>query len=94
VTVAEAALDLLTMHATANPDKLAVIDDRPDGTRTTCRYAELEERANRLANAMLGLGIAPGDRVIWCGPNSPDVVAVGHAARKIAATAGAPTFRS
>jgi fatty-acyl-CoA synthase/long-chain acyl-CoA synthetase len=93
VTVAEAALDLLTMHATANPDKLAVIDDRPDGTRTTWRYADLEERANRLANAMLGLGIAPGDRVIWCGPNSPDVVAVGHAARKIAATAVPLNYR-
>jgi fatty-acyl-CoA synthase/long-chain acyl-CoA synthetase len=74
------APDLLTVHATANPDKTAVIDDRPDGTQTRWTYAELEERSNRLANAMLGLGVAPRDRVIWCGPNSPDVVAMGHAA--------------
>ncbi|MEN8161972.1 MAG: AMP-binding protein, partial [Myxococcota bacterium] len=89
----DAKPDLLTAHATASPDKLAVIDDRPDGTERRWRYADLEERANRLANAMLGLGIQPRDRVIWCGPNSPDVVAMGHAARKIAATAVPLNYR-
>jgi len=91
--VAEAAPDLLTLHATANPEKPAVIDDRPDGTELRWSYAELEERANRLAHALLAHGVLPRDRVVWCGPNSPDVVTIGHAARKIAATAVPLNYR-
>jgi len=87
------APDLLTLHATANPTKPAVIDDRPDGTSTQWSYAELEARANRLAHALLAHGVAPRDRVVWCGPNSPDVVAMTHAARKIAATAVPLNYR-
>src|SRR6478735_5583203 len=49
--------DFLTLYAAAQPDKPAVIDDRPDGTVTTLTYAELEDRANRLANVLLKLGI-------------------------------------
>ncbi|HEV2030423.1 MAG TPA: AMP-binding protein [Candidatus Dormibacteraeota bacterium] len=41
------------------PDRPAVID----GDRTI-RYRELDDRVNRLANAMLGSGLKPGDRVI------------------------------
>ena len=48
--------DTLSVYATSQPDKLAVIDDRPDGTVTTWTYAELEERSNRLANLLLSLG--------------------------------------
>jgi fatty-acyl-CoA synthase/long-chain acyl-CoA synthetase len=91
--VAEAAPDLLTLHATANPEKPAVIDDRPDGTLTRWSYAELEARANRLAHVLLAHGVLPRDRVVWCGPNSPDVVAMTHAARKIAATAVPLNYR-
>src|SRR5262245_31631082 len=89
----EATPDLLTLHATANPAKPAVIDDRPDGSSTRWSYAELEARANRLAHALLAAGVAPRDRVIWCGPNSPDVVAMMHAARKISATAVPLNYR-
>jgi len=91
--MADTAPDLLTLHATANPRKPAVLDDRPDGTRLRWSYAELEARANRLANALLALGVAPRDRVVWCGPNSPDVVVMTHAARKIAATAVPLNYR-
>ncbi|HXV92279.1 MAG TPA: AMP-binding protein [Pseudonocardia sp.] len=71
--------DLLTAHAAATPAKIAVVD--PDtGSRTT--YAELEEAANRLAHAFAGLGLVPGDRIVWCGPNSLPVLTVLHAARK------------
>src|SRR5688572_15323001 len=85
--------DLLTLHASANPRKPAVIDDRPDGTLLTWSYAELEERANRLANALLAHGVGARDRVIWCGPNSPGVVLMTHAARKISATAVPLNYR-
>jgi len=91
--VPDAAPDLLTLHARANPEKLAVIDDRPDGTLLSWSYAELETRANRLANVLLAHGVGPGDRVIWCGPNSPDVVTMTHAARKISATAVPLNYR-
>ena len=85
--------DLLTLHANARPDKLAVADDRQDGPVTRWSYAELNARSNRLANRMLALGIRPRDRVIWCGMNSPEVVAVTHAARKIGATAVPLNYR-
>jgi fatty-acyl-CoA synthase/long-chain acyl-CoA synthetase len=91
--VADAPPDLLTLHAAANPTKPAVIDDRPDGTRLRWSYAELEARANRLAHVLLAHGLTPGDRVIWCGPNSPDAVALSHAARKVAATAVPLNYR-
>ena len=40
------------------------------------RYVELNERANRVASALVGLGIVPGDLVVLCSPNSSDWMAV------------------
>ena len=37
--------DFLTAYADAQPDKLAVIDDRPGGDVTTLTFAELNEQA-------------------------------------------------
>src|SRR4051794_8945062 len=36
--------DVLTVYAQMQPEKIAVIDDRPDGTVTSLTYAELEQR--------------------------------------------------
>ena len=86
--------DFLTAYSITHPDKLAVIDDRPDGTVTTMTYRELNERANRLANVLLGLGARPGDtKVVWCGPNSPSIVVVINAARKLGVTAVPLNYR-
>jgi acyl-CoA synthetase (AMP-forming)/AMP-acid ligase II len=85
--------DLLTTHAQNQPDKLAVIDDRGSGEPVRWTYRELEERSNRLANALASLGIGPGDKVLWCGPNSPQVVAVINATRKLSAVAVAVNYR-
>ena len=52
--------DFLTTYAEVQPDKLAVVDDRPDGTIVRWTFAELEEQANRLANVLVGLGVGPG----------------------------------
>ena len=76
--VPDVAPDHLTVLASAVPDSIAVID--PDGPSLT--FAELEVRANRLAHGLLGLGLSPGDRIVWCGPNSVEVIVVLHAARK------------
>jgi len=85
--------DTLSVYAAAQPDKLAVIDDKPDGTIVTWTYAELEAQANRVANLLLRLGAGPGTKVLWCGPNSPQVVAVMNATRKIAAVAVPLNYR-
>jgi len=85
--------DTLSVHAASQPGKPAVIDDRPDGSVVTWTYAELEARANRVANLLLALGSGPGSKVLWCGPNSPEIVAVMNAARKIGAVAVPLNYR-
>jgi fatty-acyl-CoA synthase/long-chain acyl-CoA synthetase len=79
--------DHLSLYASSQPDKPAVIDDRPGANIVWWTYAELEAEANRLANVLASLGVGPGEKVIWCGPNSPQVVAVISATRKLGAVA-------
>ncbi|MFC2122953.1 class I adenylate-forming enzyme family protein [Bacteroidota bacterium] len=50
--------DIVTSNARLFPDKAGVIDER---VRLTWR--QFNDRVNRLANAMLGLGLKKGDRV-------------------------------
>ncbi|HYZ91306.1 MAG TPA: AMP-binding protein [Actinomycetota bacterium] len=69
--------DILDLHAQANPDKVALIHG--DKTWT---FAEHNARANALARGIRSLGIAPGDKGVWVGPNHEKVVLWGHAARK------------
>jgi acyl-CoA synthetase (AMP-forming)/AMP-acid ligase II len=85
--------DFLTLYARSQPGKPAVIDDRPDGHVTMWTYAELEAQSNRVANLLLSLGATPGSKVLWCGPNSPQVVAVMSAARKIGVVAVPLNYR-
>jgi acyl-CoA synthetase (AMP-forming)/AMP-acid ligase II len=91
--MSRSAPDLLSVHAARQPDRWAVVEDRPDGAVTKWSYRELERRANQLAQALRDAGVGAGDRVIWCGMNSPDVVTMVHAARKIAATAVPLNYR-
>jgi fatty-acyl-CoA synthase/long-chain acyl-CoA synthetase len=86
--------DFLTAHALTQPDKPAVIDDRPDGQVFQLTYAELNEQANRLANVLLGLGVVPGEsKVVWCGQNSVGLVVMVNAARKLGVTAVPLNYR-
>src|SRR5208337_4959386 len=85
--------DTLSVYAQSQPDKPAVIDDKPDGTVVVWTYAELEAQSNRVANLLLGLGAGPGTKILWCGPNSRHVVAVMSAARKIGAVAVPLNYR-
>ncbi len=50
--------DVVAAQARLQPDKLAVRD-----SRRTLTFAQWNERATRLANALTGLGLAKGDRV-------------------------------
>src|SRR5262245_57973615 len=72
----------VTAHGAEIPDHPAVIDDRPDGRVSVWTFSELNRETNRLANALLALGVRPGDRVAWCGQNSPGVVRAVHALAK------------
>src|SRR6516164_9010812 len=85
--------DILSIYAQSQPGKPAVIDDKPDGTVVAWTYAELETQANRVANLLLSLGAGPDKKVQRCGPNSPEVVAVTSAARKIGAVAVPLNYR-
>ena len=85
--------DILSIYAQSQPDKPGVIDDRPDGSVVVWTYAELEAQSNRVANLLLSLGAGPGHKVLWCGPNSPEVLAVMGAARKIGAIAVPLNYR-
>jgi acyl-CoA synthetase (AMP-forming)/AMP-acid ligase II len=85
--------DILTAYAAAQPDKPAVIDDQGSAGVVRWTYAQLEIESNRLANALASLGASPAQKVIWCGPNSPQIVAVMGATRKIGATAVPLNYR-
>ncbi|MEL6892345.1 MAG: AMP-binding protein [Actinomycetota bacterium] len=85
--------DLLTALAAAQPDKPAVIDDRPDVAPVVCTYAELEVSANRLAHVFRDLGVGAGTKLVWCGQNSIGVVEGINAARKVGAVAVPLNYR-
>ena len=63
--------DLTTRNAWRSPRRDAIIDV-PNGRRLS--FAQLEERANRLANGLRGeLGLAPGDRVAILSTNAAEI---------------------
>ncbi len=78
-----APLDILAQHAAQEPDKIAVVVDGSGGARaSTTTFAQLNAHVNRLAHGLLDAGAASGDRIVWCGPNSLEVLTTIHAARK------------
>ncbi|TQM14248.1 (2,3-dihydroxybenzoyl)adenylate synthase [Pseudonocardia kunmingensis] len=62
---------LLTALAAAHADRTAVVGE---GARFS--YAELDERAHRLAAGLVDLGVRPGDRVVVQLPNVPEFLPV------------------
>ena len=85
--------DIISVYASTQPGKPAVIDDRGGADVVTWTYADLEAESNRLANTLASLGAGPGEKVIWCGPNSRQVIAVMTATRKIGAVAVPLNYR-
>lgn len=79
--------DVLHTWAATRPDHPAVVVDDADGAPgAVVTFRDLDTATARLANALLAR-VAPGERVVWCGPNSLDVLAAIHAARKAGVTA-------
>lgn len=86
--------DILAVHAATQPDAPAVIVDAAGGARPSATtFGELNADVNRLARGFASLGGIPGDRLVWCGPNSLEVLITIHAARKAALTAVPLSYR-
>ncbi|ORM25978.1 AMP-binding protein [Williamsia sp. 1135] len=77
--------DQLRRHARTLPTKPAFISYDTSGVRDVCTYAELDQRANRCANALLALGVGRGDRVAVIARNHVDTVVAYYGALKIGA---------
>ena len=73
---------LLSKRAALNPDLEAVFDVATDRRLT---YSELNQRCNRIANALTGLGVQKGDRVALLQMNSVEFVETFLAVAKIGA---------
>ena len=70
-----AAPDVLALHADAKGDAAAVIVDDSGGARpSTTTFAELNAMVNRLCDGLRASGVARGERLVWCGPNSLEVL--------------------
>lgn len=87
--------DILTMHASATPAKVAVIEDpgTADAGVAVRTFAELERDANAVAHVLQGLGTRVGDRVLWCGQNSTEIVTIVNATRKAGAVSVPLNYR-
>ncbi|MGW3645312.1 AMP-binding protein [Streptomyces sp. NPDC000878] len=72
--------DLIREHRRSFPDGTALVDGE---VRLT--WPQLDERTNRLANALAQAGVGPGDRVLWLGQNSFRIWELLGAAAKIGA---------
>ncbi len=80
--------DPLTALAQAQPRAVAVIE----GDRQL-DYAEFDALTNRYAHALVDLGVQAGTKVVWCGRNSLEVIAIIAAARKAGAVAVPMNYR-
>jgi acyl-CoA synthetase (AMP-forming)/AMP-acid ligase II len=78
-----APLDALAVHAQSAPDRVAVVVDASGGaTASTTTFGELNANVNRIGHGLLAAGARSGERLVWCGPNSLEVITTIHAARK------------
>ncbi|HZJ25538.1 MAG TPA: AMP-binding protein [Acidimicrobiia bacterium] len=86
--------DFLALHAQANPDGTAVLVDEALGGRPSATpFAELNRTVNRLSHALRTLGVHQGERIVWSGPNSLEVITTIHAARKAGQVAVPVSYR-
>jgi acyl-CoA synthetase (AMP-forming)/AMP-acid ligase II len=80
--------EILTVNAGLYPDRMAAKD-----LRRALTYARWEERANRLANAFAGLGLARGDRVAIYAHNCLEWMEIYAACAKAGVVAVPVNFR-
>ncbi|HEV3133199.1 MAG TPA: AMP-binding protein [Acidimicrobiia bacterium] len=76
--------DVLREQRRSRPEQPAVVDG-DFGRDVRLSYLQLDDRSNRLANALAAAGVGHGDRILWLGQNSFRVVEALAAAAKIGA---------
>jgi acyl-CoA synthetase (AMP-forming)/AMP-acid ligase II len=72
--------DISREHRRSFPDRVAVIDGK---VRLT--WPDFDDRTNRVANLLIGLGVGAGDRVLWLAQSSSCFLEVLVACAKIGA---------
>jgi len=77
--------DQLRRHAQQRPSHPAVVFYHPSEGRKVITYAELDRRANAIANGLAELGIGKGDAVAMMSRNSPDYAAIVYACLRLGA---------
>jgi acetyl-CoA synthetase len=80
-------VDVCDRWACVEPDRLALINVRPDGTTENVSYGWLKDTSNRLANALRSRGVGRLDRVAILLPQAPEVVTAHVAVYKLGAVA-------
>jgi acetyl-CoA synthetase len=80
-----ATVSCLDRHAQAHPDAIAYEYVCEDGTEYAITYSELLARVNQLANALIGDGVAVGDRVCIYMPLSVEGIVAMLACARIGA---------
>ena len=79
------ATNCLHRHAERRPDDVGAVFLGEDGERRERTYAELSRETTQLAEALVELGVEPGDRVAIYMPMSPEVLVASHACAHIGA---------
>lgn len=82
---AGAGKDWLALLAETDPDRHAIVDDRPDGRVDVVTFGRLHRLANQWANGLLASGLGVGSRLAWCSRNSVEILVLANAARRIGA---------
>ncbi len=80
--------DVVRARAAATPDLPAIIE-----TDDVTTFAELDATSSRVAQALRGDGVRPGDRVCYIGENAPSFLAVLYGASKAGAVPTALNVR-
>src|SRR2546430_9409635 len=84
--------DVLREQRRSRPEQVAVVDG-DFGRDVRLTYPELDDRSNRLANALAAAGVGHGDRILWLGQNSFRVVETLAAAAELRAVVFPPDPR-
>ncbi|HEX5507548.1 MAG TPA: acyl-CoA synthetase [Pseudolabrys sp.] len=80
-------VDVCDRWAAQEPDRLAILHVRHDGSEEAVTYSRLREISNRLANVLRAHGVKRGDRVALMLPQAPEVAAAHIGIYKLGAIA-------
>ncbi|MCF8467038.1 MAG: acyl-CoA synthetase [Sneathiella sp.] len=70
-------VDVCDRWALQEPDRLALIAEKPDGSPEPITYKDLMRGSNRLANLLVCIGVERGDRIAILLPQAPET-AISH----------------